>query len=84
MIASLGTGTGAHGIGKIGVVSTKIGKIYIYLRNLLMHTVNNLLQTLNNVKSIQFVVVKQTFNIIHIMCENFKQKPSVLCKIQLI
>ena len=56
----------------------------IYLRNLLTHTVNNLLQTLNNVKSIQFFVVKQKFNIIHIMCENFKTIPWVLCKIQLI
>ena len=56
----------------------------LYLRNLLTHTVNNLLQTLNNVKSIQFFVVKQKFNIIHIMCENFKTIPWVLCKIQLI
>ena len=52
----------------------------IYLRNLLMHTVNNLLQTLNNVKSIQFFVVKQKFDIIHIMCGNFKTIPWVLCK----
>ena len=54
------------------------------LRNLLTHTVNNLLQTLNNVKSIDFFVVKQKFNIIHIMCENFKTMPWVLCKIQRI
>ena len=54
----------------------------LYLRNLLTHTVNNLLQTLNNVKSIQFLVVKQKFNIIHIICENFKTIPWVLCKIQ--
>ena len=57
---------------------------YIYLRNLLTHTVNNLLQMLNNVKSIQFFVEKQKFNIIHIVCENFKQIPWVLCKLQLI
>ena len=56
----------------------------LYLRNLLTHTVNNLLQTLNNVKSIQYFVVKQKFNIVHIMCENFKAIPWVLCKLQLI
>ena len=44
---------------------------YIYLRNLLTHTVNNLLLKLNNVKSIQFFVVKQIVNIIHIMCDIF-------------
>ena len=49
-----------------------------------MHTVNNLLQKLNYVKIIHFFVVKQQFNIIHIMCENFKTIPWVLCKIQLI
>ena len=49
----------------------------IYLRNLLTHTVNNLLQTLKNVKSIQFIVVKQKFNIIHNLCENFKTIPWV-------
>ena len=49
--------------------------VAIYLRDLLTHTVNNLLQTLNNVKSIQFFVVKQKINIIHIMCENFKTIP---------
>ena len=56
----------------------------IYLRNLLTHTVNNLLQKLNNVKSIQLFVVKQIFNIIHIMCEVFTTIPWVLCKIQLL
>ena len=56
----------------------------LYLRNLLTHTVNNLLQSLSYVKSIQFFVVKQQFNIIRIMCENFKTIPWVLCKIQLI
>ena len=45
---------------------------HLYLRNLLTYTVNNLLQTLNNVKSIQIFAVKQKFNIIYIMCENFK------------
>ena len=40
-----------------------------------MHTVNNLLQTLNYVKRTQYSVVKQKFNIIHIMCENFRTKP---------
>ena len=48
---------------------------HLYLRNLLTHTVNNLLQTHNDVKSIQFSVVKQKFNIIHIICENFKAIP---------
>ena len=57
---------------------------HIYLRNLLTHTENNLLQTLNNFKSIQYFVIKQKFNIIHIMCENFKTIPKVLCKLQLI
>ena len=33
----------------------------------------------NKVKSIHFVVVKQTFNIIHIMCEHFTTIPRVLC-----
>ena len=56
----------------------------IYLRNLLTHTVNNLLQMLDNLKNIQFFVVKQNLNIIHIMCENFKTLPWVLCKLQLI
>ena len=55
----------------------------LYLKNLLTHTVNNLLQKLNNVKSIQFFVVKQIFNIIHIMCEIFTTIHWVLCKIQL-
>ena len=44
----------------------------VYLRNLPTHTVNNLLQALNNVKSIQFFVVKQKINIIHIMCGHFQ------------
>ena len=57
---------------------------YLYSRNLLTHTVNNILQTLKNVKRIQFSVVKQKFNIIHIMYENFKTIPWVLSKIQLI
>ena len=56
----------------------------LYLRNLLTHTVNNILQTLNKVKIIQCFVVKQKLNIIHIMCENFKTIPWVLCKLQLI
>ena len=45
--------------------------IYIYLRNLLTHTVNNLLPKLNYVKQFQYSVVKQKFNIIHTICENF-------------
>ena len=61
-----------------------LAQMYVYLRNLLTHTVNNLLQTLNYVKSIQVFVDKQQFNIIHIMCENFKIISWVLCKIQLI
>ena len=56
----------------------------IYLRNLLTHTVNYLLQTLNNVKSILFFIVEQKFIIIHIMCENLKTIPLLLCNIQLI
>ena len=56
----------------------------IYLRNLPTHTVINSLQTLSNVKSIQLFVVKPKFNIIYILCENFKTIPWVLCKIQLI
>ena len=56
---------------------------YIYLRNLLTHTVNSWPQKLNNVKSIHFFDVKQIFNIIHIMCEIFTTIPCVLCKIQL-
>ena len=56
----------------------------IYLRNLQTHTVNNLLQMLNNVKSSQFLVLKQIFKIIYIMCETFKTVPWILCKIQLI
>ena len=43
------------------------GQVNIHLGNLLTHTVNNLLQTLNYVKSIQCFVVKQQFNIIHVM-----------------
>ena len=53
----------------------------IYLRNLLTHTVNNLQQTLNYVKLIQISVINQNFNIIHIMCENFRTIPLVLCNI---
>ena len=47
----------------------------IYLRNLLTHTVNILLQTLHNVKNIQYSVVKQKFNIIHIMCKKIRTIP---------
>ena len=54
----------------------------IYLRNLLTHTVNNLQQTLNYGKLIQISVINQNFNIIHIMCENFRTIPIVLCNIQ--
>ena len=57
---------------------------YLYLRNLLTHTVNNSLQKLNYVKHFQYSVVKQKFNIIHTICENFRTIPWVLCKIQLI
>ena len=56
----------------------------IYLKNLLTHAVINLLQTPYNIKSIQCFVAKQIFNIIHIMCENFKAIPLVLCKLQLL
>ena len=54
----------------------------LYLRNLLTHTVNNFQQTLNYVKLIQISVIKQNFNIIHIMCKNFRTIPLVLCNIQ--
>ena len=54
----------------------------LYLRNLLTHTVNNLQQKPNFVKLIQISVVKQKFNIIHTMCENFRTIPLVLCNIQ--
>ena len=57
-------------------------KILLYLRNLLTHTANTLLHKLNYVKLIQIFVVKQKFNIIRIMCENFRIKLSVLCNIQ--
>ena len=43
-----------------------------------MHTVNNLLQELNYVKRIQYSAVKQIFNIILIMCENFSTMFRVL------
>ena len=56
---------------------------HLYLRNLLTHTINNLLQKLNNVRSSQYFVVIQIFNIIRIMCEIFTTIPWVLCKIQL-
>ena len=55
---------------------------YAALRNLPTHTVNNLLQKLNVVKRIQLSVVKQKFNIIVIICEDFSTIPCVLCKIQ--
>ena len=54
----------------------------LYLRNLLTHTVNNLQQTLYYVKLIQISVIKQNFNIIHTMYENFRSIPFVLCDIQ--
>ena len=47
----------------------------IYLRNLPTHTVNFLLQKLNDVTNIHYFAVKQIFNIIHIMCENFRTIP---------
>ena len=54
----------------------------IYLKNLLTHTVNNSQQKLNYAKLIQISVVKQNFNIIHIICENFRTIPLVLCNIK--
>ena len=48
---------------------------YLYLRNLPTHTVYNLLQKLYYVNVFQYFVVKQKFNIIHIMCENFRTIP---------
>ena len=52
--------------------------------NLPTHTVNNSLQKLNYIKHFQYSFVKHKFNIIHIICENFRTIPWVLCKIQLI
>ena len=54
---------------------------HIYLRNLLTHTVNNLQQKLNYIKLIQITGVKQKFNSTHIMRENFRTMPLVLCNI---
>ena len=56
----------------------------IYLRNLPTHTASTLLQKLNYVKQFQYSVVKQKFNVIHIICEKFRTIPLVFCKIQLI
>ena len=56
--------------------------MHINLRNLPTYTVNTLLLSLTYVISIQYSVVKQNFNIIHIMCENFRAIPLVLCEIQ--
>ena len=56
----------------------------LYLRNLITHTVNYLLQKLNGVIFVKYSVVKQKFNIIHIMCENIRTIPWVLRKIQFI
>ena len=61
-----------------------MNKYCIYLRNLLTHTVNNLQQKLNCVDHIQYFVVKQNFNIIHIMCEIFGTIFWVLSKYSLI
>ena len=58
--------------------------LFVFLRNLLTHTVNNLQQKLNCVKHNQYYAVKQNFKSIHIMCENFRTIPWVLCKVQLI
>ena len=52
------------------------------LRNFITHTVNNLQQKLNYAKLIQISVVKQKFNIIPIMCENFRTISLVLCNIK--
>ena len=57
--------------------------IYLYLRNLLTHTVNNSLQKLNYVKHFQYFVVKLKFNIIYIICENFRTIPWVYAKYSL-
>ena len=54
----------------------------IYFRKLLTHTVNNLQQKLNYATLIQFSVVKQNFNTIYIMCENFRTIPLVLYNIK--
>ena len=57
---------------------------FLYLRNLLTHTVNILLQKLNYVNLIQYSAVKQIFNIIYSICENFRTIPWIVCKIQLL
>ena len=54
----------------------------IYFRKLLTHTVNNLQQKLKYAKLIQISVVKQNFNTIYIMCENFRTIPLVLYNIK--
>ena len=36
------------------------GTLFLYLRNLLTHTVNNLLQTLNNVKAFNVLLFSKT------------------------
>ena len=55
----------------------KISKVtdYAALRNLLTHTVNNYLQKLNYVKRVPYSDGKQKFNIIHIICKNFRPIP---------
>ena len=40
-----------------------------------MHTVNNLVQNVYSAKSLHILVVKQTFNVIHIICVNFRTIP---------
>ena len=47
--------------------SVSIDVVDIYLRNLPTHTVYNLLPKLESVIFAQYSVVKQRFNIIHIM-----------------
>ena len=54
------------------------------MKVLLTHTVNNLLQKLYYVEHIQNSAGNQIFNSIHIMCENFRRIPWILCKIQLL
>ena len=59
-------------------------KTQLYLRNLPTHTIKSLLQKLNYVKQFQYSSIKHKFNIIHILCENSRAIPCVLCKLQLI
>ena len=48
-----------------------------------MHTVNNLVQKPKNIKCIPYSALKQIFNIINIMCEDFTTIPEYYAKYSL-